>query len=147
MKMVELDQTSTPQYRLCSKCRQYKLLNEYQKDKTRLYGVGYVCKSCEKERQRIYNTSLHGKMIRERWKKSPIGILSHYRCISKPEFKQRQRELRYAKVANGEEARQARKNYHALQRKYGYYTRVVEWYPLARQMEALMTAPIVEIEA
>jgi len=108
--------------------------------------VGYVCKVCEKERERIYNASPHGKMIREQWKKSPTGILSHYRCTSRPEFKQRQRELRDAKVDSGEEARQSRENYHALQRKYGYCTRVAEWYPGARVIEALETAPIVEIK-
>jgi len=51
----------------CSKCKEVKLLEEFYINHKYKYGVNYICKICERKRQRQYNKNrkLYAKKHRE----------------------------------------------------------------------------------
>jgi len=110
-----------PQFKRCYKCGKIKSKSEYYPNKARYDEVSVYCKDC------------HLIYIRQ-WSKTPKG-----------KAKQQRADQKYIK--SGCKAEHAKNRYHYLQDKYGYYYRPVEWYPGARLIEALETAPIVEIKA
>lgn len=58
--------------KVCNSCGEYKLWNEYGKDKTTKNGYKHVCKTCRSIKRKTYNekrpTSEQAKTARLKWK-------------------------------------------------------------------------------
>ncbi len=130
--MAELDQTSMPQFKQCSNCGETKSITKF--------GVHPTCKGgyrgiCEKCRYAFVNRP---------YKNTPNGILANYRYWANDKGKETL--LRNSKKFNETHPEYPKIRYHELQEKYGCHHLVGDWYPAARLIEALETAPIVEIK-
>ena len=62
--------------RVCSKCKEQKVFNDFPKDSRKKHGIRYSCRECDKIRMSIYDKSDVGvkRMRINRWKKQGIDI-------------------------------------------------------------------------
>ena len=93
-------------------------------------------------RQWKCNHSKAGIARSKRYDKSLKGKLTKLKYVSSPKGKTTNKLY----IASGRKAFMQKENNLYLQDKYGYHRVVREWYPGARLIEALETAPIVEIK-
>ena len=129
----------------CSKCGAFQLLTNYYKATTGHLGYSQVCKSCDNLRKKLWNKTTKGKLSIRKYEQSPKRIMSHYRAEDRRS--QTDKRKAYNKKYYEENPYREKERYHNLQDKYGHYGYVNSWYPGARVIEALETAPIVEIKA
>ncbi len=153
--MVESDQTSTPLFKKCSHCKIEKPLSEFGKDKNGRNGLTYQCKICRKGRDRKesdgrYRQKPESKKRRKLIAQSGKGQISKMRSNFRWYWSHRETNLEQGRLyrLNNWEAYYNRKRelYYQHQDKYGCHSSIGEWYPAARLIEALSTAPIVEIK-
>ena len=73
--------------KVCTKCKEYKLLNEYHKAKDKPMGVKCACKQCNK-----INQQLHYQNNKEKYKQSYQGFI-----LRNPDY---QRNYHLGKIQN-----------------------------------------------
>ena len=140
--MVELGQTSTPQFKRCSCCHIKKPISEFWRNKSMKDEHSAQCIICNKNSNNKYFQSGKGQLNRKK-----------YKCSEKGKNAERRYNESDAGVARDKRYRQSgkailteRNRYYKLQDKYGCHHNLRDWYPAARLIEALETAPIVEIK-
>ncbi len=121
--MVELDQTSMPQFKRCGHCKIEKPYSEFYKNKSRRDGLHSECKTCskeeeqkegrKKERNKRYHQSENGKAVSKRYKQSEKGkaIDKAYR-----ESHKLQRKFRDFEYYQRPEVKERRKLYRQTER-------------------------------
>jgi len=119
MKMAKCVPIFTQAYKRCCKCGEVKPLINFHKDRGAKDGCHYACKECRR-----------------------IEWLLYY---SNPISKERKRQWKQALIQSGESAKYDNERYHKIQDRFNCHRTVPDWYPAARLIEALETAPIVEI--
>ena len=157
--MVELDQISTPQFKRCSKCGGIKSLSDFFKRKEGLLKVKSECKKCGKlysqtdkglESQRKYRLSDKRRVSLLKYNQSEKGRITRNKVQARYKQTEKGQQWNRNYVESGRDAEVARLRYHFLQDKYSCHSYGGDpkyWYPEARLIEALETAPIVEIKA
>ena len=133
--MVELGQTSTPQFKYCWQCRQWCVAGAFHKNSISSDGLHTVCKMCRAEWGRRYRHTLRGKEVyrkaKARYRRTNKGQLKHQAGV-------RKWQNRYPHYKT--------ERYHRLQDEYGCHRGIEDWYPAARLLKALETAEIVEVK-
>ncbi len=133
----------------CIKCQKVKPITEFYKTKKHTNGYDNICKQCEKKRKEPYRQSDRCKALHEisrrRYNQTPKGIMTVLRYNLSD--KRRAYANKYYKEYLLKHPNYVKEKYHNLQEKYSCYHKIDTWYPIDRQMDALLTAPIVEIKA
>ena len=134
--MEQSNLISTPAYKWCNKCGQWKPTAEFHKSKTKASGLKSNCKICCAYYQTLYRAKRFGHDVDKRYEHSPKGLARKRRWNQSPQ----------KKAFYHDHPHYYYERYYRLQDEYGCHSDIVDWYPGYRIIKALENAEVVEIK-